>query len=148
MPKLTQAVSGKLMVVTFFVIVLLPLALFGYDGPWPGRGEVSIRARAPFPYRFTPAVFGELDQWFADRVGLRFPLIYLATKLHVDLLRRPLDNRIFFGRDGWMFWTDDAEHAPAMMVDVRGALRFTSAEMARIDREIVAVSASVAQRSH
>jgi alginate O-acetyltransferase complex protein AlgJ len=134
-----QTVSARLTVATFLAIVLFPVVLFGYNGPWPGRGEVAIRERAPFPYRVTPAVYGELDQWFADRVGLRFPLIYLATKLHVDLLQRPLDNHIFFGRDGWMFWTDDGEATPAVMVDVRGALRFKPAEMTRIESEVLMI---------
>ena len=72
-------------------------------------GDAEIRAKAPFPKKFSPGTFRDFDEWFADHVGLRYPLIYAGSELHVGLLRRPLDRHIFFGRDGWMFWTDDAE---------------------------------------
>lgn len=134
-----RSTRGALTVFVFFAVALLPVALLSYDGPWLGRGEIAIRPKAPFPYRYTPAVYKELDQWFADRVGLRYPLIYLASRLHVDVLQRPIDNHIFFGRDGWMFWTDNAETTPATMADVRGRLRFKPAEVRRIESQLLAV---------
>ena len=134
-----RSLSRKLTLGTFLALVLLPVLLFQYDGPWPGEGEVAVRGKAPFPYRFTPSVYEELDQWFADRVGLRYPMIYLGTKLHVDLLHRPLDNHIFLGQDGWMFWSDDGESTPATMIDARGKLRFKPAEVQQIDTELQVV---------
>src|SRR2546422_10961527 len=103
------SVTRRLTVITFFAIVLAPVLLLGYDGPWFGPGDISIRGRAPFPEKFAPGAFGTFDLWFADRVGLRFPLIYAGTSFHVGALRRPLDRHIVFGRDGWMYWTDDRD---------------------------------------
>src|SRR5689334_15161491 len=120
----------KLTIAVFFAVVLFPVVLLGYDGPWLGAGTFSIRGKAPFPTRLKPAAFRDFDDWFADRIGLRFPLIYAGTELHIGLLRRPLDRHVFFGRDGWMFWTDDAETIPATMADSRSRLRFSQPEVA------------------
>ena len=134
-----RSISAALTTAVFLTISLLPVVLFTFDGPWLGRGEIAIRPKAPRPFRFTPAIYKEFDQWFADRVGLRYPLIYLASRLHVDGLQRPIDKHIFFGRDGWMFWTDNAESTPATMADVRGRLRFKLAEIQRIETQMLAI---------
>ena len=128
-----RAITSKLTVATYFAAVLIPVVLLGYDGPWFGPGDLSIRGRAPFPAKFTPATYAALDLWFADRIGFRYPLIYAGTNFHIGLLHRPLDRHIVFGRDGWMFWTDDRDTTPATMADSRGKLRFTAAEVKRID---------------
>ncbi len=135
----------RLTVAVFFAVVLIPVVLLGYDGPWPGGGNIDIRGRAPFPKKFSPGSFRDFDEWFADRIGLRHPLIYTGAELHVGLLRRPLDRHIFFGRDGWMFWTDDAESIPATMADSRSQLRFSQSELARADANIRAVRDRFAQ---
>jgi len=139
-----RAMTGKLAVTTFFALVLLPVAMLGHDGPWFGPGDISIRGRAPFPAKFGPGAFRAFDLWFADRVGLRYPLIYVGTNLHVGLLHRPLDRHIVFGREGWMYWTDDRDIAPATMADSRGKLRFTPLEARRIDTQLQAVHAHLA----
>lgn len=131
--------TRNLMLLVYFAIVLIPVGLLGYDGPWLGAGNISIRDRAPFPEKFAPGAYGMFDEWFADRVGLRFPLIYIGTELHIGILRRPLDRHIFFGRDDWMFWTDDGETLPAPMADSRGRLRFTPLEVSRIDAELILI---------
>src|SRR5216684_1197735 len=131
-----RSLSRRLTVLIYFAVVLLPVALFGYDGPWVGGGNISIRGKAPFPSKFTPGTFKDFDEWFADRVGLRYPLIYAGTELHIGLLHRPLDRHILFGRDNWMFWTDDQETVPATMADSRGKLRFTPPELTRIDAQL------------
>jgi hypothetical protein len=128
--------TRRLPVLAFFTAVLLPVLLLGHDGPWLGAGDLSIRERAPFPGRLTPGSFRDFDEWFADRLGLRYPLIYAGAELHIALLRRPLDRHIFFGRDDWMFWTDDEERTPANMADSRGKLRFSASETARIDAQV------------
>ena len=83
-----------------------------------------------------PGAFQVLDKWFADRIGLRYPLIYLGTEFHLGAFGRPLDRHIFFGADGWMFWTEDADRVPSAMADSRGKLRFTPAEIKRIEAEL------------
>jgi len=128
-----QAITRRLAVLVYFIAVLTPVALLSHDGPWPGRDDIAIRGRTPFPERLAPRSFKDFDDWFADRLGFRYPLIYAATELHVGLLRRPLDRHIFFGRDGWMFWTDDRNTTPATMADARGKLRFSQGEIGRID---------------
>jgi len=127
-----MTISGRLTVLVYFAIVLSPVLLLGHDGPWLGPGDISIRERAPFPKKLAPGAFEIFDQWFADHIGLRDPLIFLGTEFHVGALQRPLDRHIVFGRDGWMFWTDDAEVEPATMADSRGKLRFSPAETRRI----------------
>ena len=134
-----------LTVVVYFAVVLTPVVLFGRDGPWLGAGDFDIRGRAPFPKKFSPGTFRDFDEWFADRVGLRYPLIYAGTGLHIGLLRRPLDRHIFFGSEGWMFWTDDAETIPATMADSRSRLRFSQPEVGRVDANIRAVRDRFAQ---
>jgi len=111
--------ARRLTVIVYFAVVLIPVLLLGTDGPWLSGGDVEIRVKAPFPKKFSPGTFRDFDEWFADHVGLRYPLIYAGSELHVGLLRRPLDRHIFFGRNGWMFWTDDAESIPATMADSR-----------------------------
>lgn len=134
-----RSVTRRLPVLTFFAALLLPVALLGFDGPWLGPGNISVRGKAPFPSKFTPGSFRDFDEWFADRIGLRYPLIYAGTELHVGVLRRPLDRHIFFGRDGWMFWTDDQETIPATMADSRGKLAFSATEIGRIDAQLRAI---------
>jgi hypothetical protein len=134
-----------LTVIVYFAVVLIPVLLLGHDGPWLGAGTLDIRGKAAFPKKFSPGTFRDFDEWFADRIGLRQPLIYAGTGLHIGLLRRPLDRHIFFGRDGWMFWTDDAETIPATMADSRSRLRFSPAEITRVDANIRAVRDRFAQ---
>ena len=139
MPSALQSFPRKLTVIVYFVIVLLPVALFGTDGPWLGKGEFPVRQRTELPGRMGPGAFQVLDKWFADRIGLRYPLIYLGTEFHLGAFGRPLDRHIFFGADGWMFWTEDADRVPSTMADSRGKLRFTPAEIKRIEAELLAV---------
>ena len=133
-----RALTSKLTVATYFALVLLPVLLLGYDGRWFGPGDIAIRGKAPFPAGFSPGAFSGFDLWFADRVGFRYPLIYAGTNFHIGLLHRPLDRHIVFGREGWMYWTDDQNTAPATMSDARGKLRFTETEVRRIDAQLKA----------
>lgn len=134
-----------LTVIVYFTVALIPVLLFGHDGPWLGAANLDIRGKVPFPNKLSPGTFRDFDEWFADRVGLRYPLIYAGTGLHIGLLRRPLDRHIFFGRDGWMFWTDDAETIPATMADSRNRLRFSQPELGRIEANLRAVRDRFAQ---
>jgi hypothetical protein len=131
-----RSITRKLPVATYFAVVLLPVLMLGYDGPWLGPGDISIRGRAPFPPKFAPGAYAAFDLWFADRVGLRYPLIYAGTNFHIGLLHRPLDRHIVFGREGWMYWTDDRDTTPATMADSRGKLRFSVTEVRRIDSQL------------
>jgi alginate O-acetyltransferase complex protein AlgJ len=131
-----RAITSRLTVATYFAVVVCPVFLLGHDGPWFGPGDISIREKAPFPAKFAPGAYNAFDLWFADRVGFRYPLIYAGTNFHIGLLHRPLDRHIVFGREGWMYWTDDRDTAPATMADSRGKLRFTPAEVKRIDAQL------------
>jgi alginate O-acetyltransferase complex protein AlgJ len=139
-----RSISSRLTLVTYFLVVLLPVFLLGHDGPWFGPGDISIRGRAPFPPKFAPGAFALFDVWFADRIGLRYPLIYAGTNFHIGLLHRPLDRHIVFGREGWMYWTDDRDTAPATMADSRGKLRFSTNEVRRIDTQLRAAHDRIA----
>jgi len=131
--------ARRLTVIVYLAIVVLPVVLLGFDGPWLGKGVFPARQRAEFPVRMGPWAFQQIDKWFADRLGLRYPLIYLGTEFHLDAYGRPLDRHIFFGRDNWMFWTEDADRVPSTMVDSRGMLHFTPAEIKRIEAELLSL---------
>jgi alginate O-acetyltransferase complex protein AlgJ len=131
-----RSITRRLTVIVFFAVLVIPVVLFGYDGPWLGAANITVGKTRAFPYRFTPRSFVELDEWFADHLGLRYPLLYTGAEFHIGILRRPLDRHIYFGRDEWMFWTDNADTVPATMADSRGSLRFTPREVARIDIQL------------
>jgi hypothetical protein len=124
--------------VVFWLLCVLPLAFFTVDGPSPGARPLPMRERAPFPSRVAPHVFREFDNWFVDRIGLRRSLVSTGAAFHVGLLRRSTDRRVVIGRDGWLFYTDD-DHKPATMADIRGALRFTDAEIRTTERNLMAM---------
>jgi SGNH hydrolase-like domain, acetyltransferase AlgX len=128
-----RILTHRLTVIAYFAIVLAPVVLFGIDGPWLGKGQFPARRQTELPARMGPAAFQVLDKWFADHIGLRYPLIYLGTEFHLGALGRPLDRHIYFGADGWMFWTEDADSVPSTMADSRGKLQFTPAEIKRIE---------------
>ena len=134
-----RSLTHKLPVIVYFAVVLLPVALFSIDGPWPGKGEFPVRQRTELPVRIGPGAFQVIDKWFADRVGLRYPLMYLGTEFHLGAFGRPLDRHVFFGADGWMFWTEDADRVPSAMADSRGKLQFTPAAIKRIETELLAL---------
>ena len=134
-----HTLAHRLTVIVYFTIVVLPVVLFGFDGPWFGRDEFPARPRTAFPARIGPGAFQQLDKWFADRLGMRYPLIYLGTEFHLDAYGRPLDRHIFFGRDNWMFWTEDADRVPSTMADSRGMFHFTPAEIKRIEAELLSL---------
>lgn len=133
-----SSIARKLTVIVFLAVVLAPVVLIGFDGPWLGREGIAVRQRTDFPRRISPGAFQTIDKWFADRLGLRYPLIYLGTELHLTAFGRPLDRHIYFGRDGWMFWTEDADRVPSAMADSRGVLRFTSAQIKTIEANLLA----------
>jgi len=131
-----KSLTHKLTVIVFFIVILLPVALLTYDGRWLGKGDLTTRNRSAFPHRIGPNMFQVFDKWFADRVGLRYPLIYVGTEFHLGLLGRPLDRHVFFGPDNWLFWAEDADRVPSAMADSRGRLRFTAAELQRIEARL------------
>jgi len=134
-----QFITRRLAVAAYFAAVLLPVVLFGYDGRWFGAAALETRGRADLPRRLTPLNLGQLDAWFADRIGLRYPLMYLGTEFHLGAFGRTIDRQISFGRDGWMFWTEDGEKVPSAMADSRGRLRFTANEIARVEAGLLAM---------
>lgn len=131
-----QSISQLLPVAAYFAVVLIPVLLFGYDGPWFGADGFAMHDRRPFPTRINPGMFAALDEWFAHRIGLRYPLVQVGNQFHIGLMRRPTDQHIFFGRDGWLYWTDDGDAVPAAMTDRRGRLRFTQPQIDRIDAQL------------
>ena len=124
--------------IVFWLLCVLPLALFTIDGPWPGARELRMHTRGPFPQRITPHIFREFDRWFIDRIGLRRSLVSIGAAFHVGLLQRSTDRRVVIGRDGWLFYTDDG-NGPATMADFRGALRFTDSELRATERNLLAM---------
>lgn len=138
-PSTLQTWARRLPVIVYFAIVLIPVALFGVDGPWLGKGEFPARQRTELPARFGPGAFQVFDKWFADRLGLRYPLIYFGTELHLGAFGRPLDRHVFFGANGWMFWTEDADRVPSAMADSLGTLRFSPAQVKQIEAGLLAM---------
>jgi alginate O-acetyltransferase complex protein AlgJ len=139
MRKFTQPLAC----IVFWLLSLVPLALFTVEGAWPGADKIQLRPRAPFPQRVTPHINREFDRWFIDRIGLRLTLVSAGAAFHVGLLQRSTDRRVVIGRDGWLFYTDD-EHRPATLADFRGALRFTESEIRAIERNLLAMRDTLA----
>jgi hypothetical protein len=125
-------------IVIFFGLVLASAALFEVDGPWLGE-EVRFQPRARFPQRISQHVLKDFGDWFGDRIGLRYLLIEAAVEYNVGLLRWPIARQVAFGRDGWLFWTDDADEDRAKMADFRGLLRFRPAQIAAISANVNAL---------
>ena len=66
-----RASSATLIV--FLALALLPVAVFGYAGPWPGGEAPQFRPLAPFPRNLAPNTFRRIGDWFSDHLGLRNP---------------------------------------------------------------------------
>jgi alginate O-acetyltransferase complex protein AlgJ len=136
---LLRNLRRRLAVIVFFGLVLGSTALLGVDGPWLGE-HARFEARTLFPDRVSQRMFKQFGGWFGDRIGLRYLLIYAAVEYDVALLRWPIARQIAFGRDGWLFWTDDGDIDRAKMADFRGRFRFRPAEVATINANLKAVS--------
>jgi alginate O-acetyltransferase complex protein AlgJ len=131
-----RKITSKLTVIAFLALIAIPLVSLRYNGPWFGAGDIAIRDRAPFPRKFAPGSFNTFSEWFADNVGFRYPLIYTGIQFHVVGLHRSIARYVVFGKDGWMFWTDDRETVPATMADSRGKMQFAEAQVRTIDSEL------------
>ena len=49
--------ARRLTVIVYFAVVLIPVLLLGHDGPWLSGGDAEIRAKTPFPKKFSPGPF-------------------------------------------------------------------------------------------
>jgi alginate O-acetyltransferase complex protein AlgJ len=136
---LLRNLHRRLAVIVFFGLVLGSTALFGVDGPWLGE-NARFEARTLFPARVSQRMFKEFGGWFGDRIGLRYLLIYAAVEYDVALLRWPIARQAAFGRDGWLFWTDDGDIDRAKLADFRGRFRFRPGEIATINANVKSVS--------
>lgn len=138
-PTPFQSLVRPLAVVVFFALAVMPVLLFGIDGPWLGPGTPSMRGRHALPAQVRTDFFTAFDSWFADRIGLRLVLIKIGTGFHVGLLQRPTARQVVFGLDGWMFWPDDGDKVPVTMADVRGHLRLGTEEIRQIGKHLRAI---------
>jgi alginate O-acetyltransferase complex protein AlgJ len=136
--------TRPLTVIVFFVIALVPVALFGHGGP--GRlNSYGPLARAPFPSYFAPHTFRRMGDWFEDRIGLRNVFVEIGAQLNLAILRISTNRNVLIGNDGWLFWSDYEKEPAVRMLDVQGALRFQSAEISSINSNLHSIADSFAR---
>lgn len=128
-----RTITRPAAVALFFVLTLMPVALFGVNGPWPGRGEPLLAPPAPFPPSLTSNTFRRIGGWFGDRIGLRYPLLKLGSEISVAVWQPRVFRDTIFGRYPWLFSSDDESRHAALMADLRGRLRFDDETAARFD---------------
>lgn len=131
-------------VVMFFALALVPLAFFGVNELWQGRGSLELVRQAAFPDKLASNTFRRISDWFNDRIGLRYFFIQLGSDLDVGLLHLSINRAVIIGRDDWLFFTDDADQPAVKMVDLRGQLRLALPEVRQIDDHLRSVSATFA----
>jgi alginate O-acetyltransferase complex protein AlgJ len=137
-----RAITRPAAVIVFFALALVPVALFGVNGPWPGRGEPLLAPPAAFPPNLTSNTFRRISAWFDDRVGLRYPLLKLGSEMSVAVWRPRTMRNTIIGRDPWLFSSDDESRHVALMADLRGRLRFDDEAVARFDTQLRAARSS------
>jgi alginate O-acetyltransferase complex protein AlgJ len=106
-------------VVVFFVMLALPIALFGRPGLF-GSELHENRNPAPFP---EPSLFflQRLGAWFSDHFGMRSVLISRGTFLQTRILGlKPMNPQVVVGKDGWLFFDEGHTAASPRMADLRG----------------------------
>ena len=136
-----RLITRHIAVLLFFIIAPLPALFFGINGPWYGQEPLHLSAPPPFPNKLRSNFFRLIDPWFSERVGFRYPLIAIASYWHIFIWKWPMDPLVFFGREGWIFYSGhvDSEFGSApgvMMYDLRGRLRFRSEEMQRANHQM------------
>ena len=122
-----RARSATLLV--FLVLALLPVALFGHAGPWPGGEAPQFRPLAPFPPRLAPNTFRRIGDWFADHLGLRNPLLVIGSELSWQTWRPRVRAGAMVGRNAWIFYAGGASERT----------RFGDRTVAEIDATLRAV---------
>lgn len=125
-----QKLCGRLSLVIFFALALVPTVLFGVNGPSPGR-KIAMPSPAPFPHRLSQDALKEFGTWYGQHIGLRALLEYIGLEYNLVLLRWPIVPQIAFGSHGWLFYNED--EGDAAMLDFRGWLRFRPEEIATIE---------------
>jgi hypothetical protein len=139
-----RTITGPAAVILFFALALLPVALFGVNGPWPGRGEPLLAPPAAFPPNLTSNTFRRISTWFGDRIGLRYPLLKLGSEMPVAVWQPRMIRNTIIGRYPWLFSSDDESRHVALMADLRGRLRFDDDAVARFDAQLRAAQSGFA----
>lgn len=124
----------RLPIIIFFVMALLPTFFFGLDGPAVGT-DIVPPSTAEFPSHVSQQFLKDLGQWFGRHVGFRLLLRYIGLQYHLVLLRWPIAPEVAFGRDGWLFYSDDQDTG-ARMHDFRGMLRFPPDRISKIESSL------------
>lgn len=133
-PTLAERLNRWALPAGFFLLLLLPLALFGRPTPFgPAVAENRVLAPFPKPSRLWPRQF---EAWYQDRYGLRDVLVRAGARAHLGLLGRPAHRQVMLGANGWLYYDEAAAGPQPEMADVRGRLRFSEEELARIARNL------------
>jgi alginate O-acetyltransferase complex protein AlgJ len=130
--------------IVFLVLAVLPTALFTITGPWPGPVTPEFGPLRPFPSGFSSKTFRRIGDWFSDRLGLRWPLLYLGTQVTDRVWQPRVRNSVILGNEPWLFWTDDESHSAARMADARGELQLSDDNVAAIDALVRSAHAAYA----
>src|ERR1700693_3278791 len=106
-------------VVVFFGMLVLPIALFGRPGLF-GSELHENRNPTPFPGR-SLFFLQRMGAWFSDSFGMRSALIGWGTYLQTGVLGlNPMNPQVVVGKDGWLFFDEGHTAASFRMADLRG----------------------------
>jgi hypothetical protein len=104
--------AARALVAIFLAVLLAPLAanLLGVDG---ADAQAENRAMAPFPrldgsWRSVATLPAGFAAWFEDHFGFRSTLVRWHGELRYFVLGVSPAASVVRGRDGWLFYADDA----------------------------------------
>ncbi|AGW12252.1 hypothetical protein DGI_0325 [Megalodesulfovibrio gigas DSM 1382 = ATCC 19364] len=119
-----------------FLLALLAPSIMQFSGVELHRSDFELRLKAELPafpqtMRDLSRLPKQFDRWYSDHFGLRATMIraYVLAKYH--LLGAIQVNKVVFGRDGWLFFTD-ADPTIDPIASYRGTTLLTQAELAEI----------------
>lgn len=128
--------------IVFLTLAVAPAALFTVTGPWPGPSAPEFRPLRPLPSGFSASMFRRVGDWFSDRIGMRWPLLWLGVETTDRVWQPRVRGSVIVGRDPWLFFADDEGTPPVLMADVRGRLRLPDETAVTIDTILRGVHAS------
>jgi hypothetical protein len=107
----TQQALAAVFIAFFCAVLVLPGLLIGRGEPWNSNAEGHNPAEFPQLHTaegsLNPKLKEGFEMWFNDHLGLRNGYIRLKANVYVGLLGKSTSERVYLGKDGWYFYTED-----------------------------------------
>ena len=88
----------------------------------------------------------EYEAWYADSQPFRDQLIYVRARLNRALYDRDVTQKVAFGKQGWLFYTNAEDGKP--LNNYRGDDLFTNMELRRIAEKLVLTRDSLREQGY